>query len=181
MRERAADELIAIHERLGDSEVAQQVRARHQSAQLRADMQAFKAANPGCVLEDFVRWHSPRDWIEEGLEEGLEEEDAGGGGEGMRGAGRAACGQLSARFHEPNNLWCQLWGATLPLAASQQKPLFDPAREAAEEQARERAAADAAASARSERSGIPSSWGWGASLAKSVASAATGLVAESVS
>jgi hypothetical protein len=27
-------------------------------------MSAFKAANPGCVLEDFVRWHSPRDWIE---------------------------------------------------------------------------------------------------------------------
>lgn len=26
-------------------------------------MQAFKAANPGCVLADFVRWYSPRDWI----------------------------------------------------------------------------------------------------------------------
>ena len=25
----------------------------------------FKAANPGCVLADFVRWHSPRDWEEE--------------------------------------------------------------------------------------------------------------------
>lgn len=23
-----------------------------------------KAANPGCILEDFVRWHSPPDWIE---------------------------------------------------------------------------------------------------------------------
>lgn len=29
------------------------------------DMQAFKAANPGCVLEDFVRWYSPADWVEE--------------------------------------------------------------------------------------------------------------------
>lgn len=28
-------------------------------------MQAFKAANPGCVLEDFVRWYSPADWIEQ--------------------------------------------------------------------------------------------------------------------
>ena len=32
------------------------------------DMQSFKAANPGCVLADFVRWHSPRDYSEsEGL------------------------------------------------------------------------------------------------------------------
>eukprot|EP00899_Mesostigma_viride_P023538 jgi/Mesvir1/4369/Mv02447-RA.2 len=33
--------------------------------QLLADMEAFKAANPGCVLEDFVRWYSPPDWIED--------------------------------------------------------------------------------------------------------------------
>lgn len=26
-------------------------------------MQAFKAANPTAILEDFVRWHSPRDFI----------------------------------------------------------------------------------------------------------------------
>lgn len=26
-------------------------------------MQAFKAANPGCTLEDFVRWYSPPDFI----------------------------------------------------------------------------------------------------------------------
>ncbi|KAG2641653.1 hypothetical protein PVAP13_2KG210516 [Panicum virgatum] len=25
----------------------------------------IKAANPGCVLEDFVRWHSPLDWSED--------------------------------------------------------------------------------------------------------------------
>ena len=23
-----------------------------------------QAANPGCILEDFVRWHSPPDWLE---------------------------------------------------------------------------------------------------------------------
>ncbi|KAL7176495.1 hypothetical protein ACSBR2_029931 [Camellia fascicularis] len=33
-------------------------------SQLLSDMQAFKAANPGCILEDFVRWHSPLDWTE---------------------------------------------------------------------------------------------------------------------
>jgi len=25
----------------------------------------FQAANPGADIADFVRWHSPRDWIEE--------------------------------------------------------------------------------------------------------------------
>lgn len=29
---------------------------------LASDMAAFKAANPGAALEDFVRWRSPADW-----------------------------------------------------------------------------------------------------------------------
>jgi len=24
-----------------------------------------QAANPGAVLEDFIRWYSPRDWIDD--------------------------------------------------------------------------------------------------------------------
>eukprot|EP00117_Sycon_ciliatum_P030993 scpid22138/ scgid24323/ Rab3 GTPase-activating protein catalytic subunit; RAB3 GTPase-activating protein 130 kDa subunit; Rab3-GAP p130 len=47
----------------GTSDVARQLRARIQSTQLLADMEAFKAANPGCILGDFVRWYSPRDWV----------------------------------------------------------------------------------------------------------------------
>ena len=32
-----------------------------------------QAANPGCILEDFVRWHSPPDWLEtEPITEGQE-------------------------------------------------------------------------------------------------------------
>ncbi|AET00549.1 Rab3 GTPase-activating protein catalytic subunit [Medicago truncatula] len=27
-------------------------------SQLLSDMQAFEDVNPGCILEDFVRWHS---------------------------------------------------------------------------------------------------------------------------
>lgn len=49
---------------LGTTDVARQLRARMQCNQLLADMEAFKAANPGCILGDFVRWYSPRDWIE---------------------------------------------------------------------------------------------------------------------
>ncbi len=35
------------------------------SASLLSDMESFKAANPLAKLEDFIRWYSPRDWIEE--------------------------------------------------------------------------------------------------------------------
>ena len=42
------------------------MRAKMQSAALLSDMESFKAANPGCTLGDFVRWHSPRDWEEKG-------------------------------------------------------------------------------------------------------------------
>lgn len=48
---------------MGTSAAASQRRGEMQSMSLRSDMMAFKAANPGCVLADFVRWHSPRDWV----------------------------------------------------------------------------------------------------------------------
>lgn len=35
-----------------------------------------QAANPGCILEDFVRWHSPPDWTEtEPITEGKDATD----------------------------------------------------------------------------------------------------------
>lgn len=70
-----------------------------QSLSLISDMEAFKAANPGCKLEDFVRydsckavsihdsffgrWHSPRDWIlnEETQQYTLSERMTHGGGD----------------------------------------------------------------------------------------------------
>lgn len=57
--------LSFVLHRLGTSAEGAHLRARMQSACLLSDMEAFKAANPGCVLGDFVRWYSPRDWVEE--------------------------------------------------------------------------------------------------------------------
>lgn len=34
------------------------------SLSLQSDMESFKAANPRAKIEDFIRWYSPRDWIE---------------------------------------------------------------------------------------------------------------------
>jgi hypothetical protein len=48
------------------------------------DMSAFKASNSGCILGDFIRWHSPKDWDDEKS-------------------------QLSARMAESGNFWQELW------------------------------------------------------------------------
>jgi hypothetical protein len=56
-------------------------------------MQAFKAANPHAVLGDFVRWYSPKDWIEDDND--------------------PSKGSLSARMSHPTNIWQELWKVSL--------------------------------------------------------------------
>ncbi|XP_027333966.1 rab3 GTPase-activating protein catalytic subunit-like isoform X2 [Abrus precatorius] len=87
-------------------------------SQLLSDMQAFKAANPGCILEDFVRWHSPPDWTDN--EASIEDSDSFDGGEPL-----SAKGQLSRRMQKEGNLWRELWETSKPVPAVKQAPLFD--------------------------------------------------------
>eukprot|EP01028_Stygiella_incarcerata_P005348 TRINITY_DN2261_c0_g1_i2.p1 TRINITY_DN2261_c0_g1~~TRINITY_DN2261_c0_g1_i2.p1 ORF type:complete len:913 (-),score=243.03 TRINITY_DN2261_c0_g1_i2:541-3279(-) len=69
-----------------------------------ADMMAFKAANPSCVLEDFIRWYSPVDFQD---------------------------GKLSSRMEKDDNAWKRLWNSSMcqPFPASEQVPLFDARKE----------------------------------------------------
>ncbi|XP_006658603.1 rab3 GTPase-activating protein catalytic subunit [Oryza brachyantha] len=84
-------------------------------SQLLSDMQAFKAANPGCVLEDFIRWHSPPDWSEDCAASSTE------AGEGLSTRGR-----LSERMQtKEGNLWKELWAAAKPIPAVEQAPIYD--------------------------------------------------------
>ncbi|XP_042061944.1 rab3 GTPase-activating protein catalytic subunit isoform X1 [Salvia splendens] len=85
-------------------------------SQLLSDMQAFKAANPGCTLEDFVRWHSPPDWMEDETNSDLD--DTSEGGDSVRG-------QLSMRMQKEGNLWRELWETSKPVPAVRQAPLYD--------------------------------------------------------
>ncbi|KAL5177994.1 Rab3 GTPase-activating protein catalytic subunit [Glycine soja] len=87
-------------------------------SQLLSDMQAFKAANPGCILEDFVRWYSPPDWSES--EGSTEDRDSSYGGESM-----STRGQLSLRMQKEGNLWRELWETSKPVPAVKQAPLYD--------------------------------------------------------
>ncbi|XP_031828496.1 RAB3 GTPase activating protein subunit 1 isoform X2 [Nomia melanderi] len=99
---------------LGTDQHASEMRARLMSASLLSDMESFKAANPGAILEDFIRWYSPRDWIEE---------------DGTDDWGQAT-GHLSARMLIPNNPWSSTWSSAQPVPAHRQKRLFDDTREA---------------------------------------------------
>ncbi|MED6152065.1 hypothetical protein PIB30_088407 [Stylosanthes scabra] len=76
----------------------------------------FKAANPDAVFEDFIQWHSPADWIEDPEVEKSKDN-------------WPPRGHLSKRMSESDNLWRELWDRAPALAASEQKPLYDPNRE----------------------------------------------------
>jgi len=132
--EDAAREREAAMHALGDTPEGRAARARLQSDQLVSDMSAFKAANPGACLADFVRWHSPRDWVEEetdqisdGTAESTESASAR-----RRDRFAPKPGRLSARMGGGggrDNLWKTLWRDAPIVPASRQKPLFDPIRE----------------------------------------------------
>ncbi|TKY56514.1 Rab3 GTPase-activating protein catalytic subunit [Spatholobus suberectus] len=84
---------------------------------LASDMSAFKAANPDAVFEDFIRWHSPGDWVEDDLEVEMSKDNW------------PPRGRLSKRMCENGNLWRNIWNSTPALPVSEQKPLLDPNRE----------------------------------------------------
>ncbi|XP_076731451.1 rab3 GTPase-activating protein catalytic subunit-like, partial [Maylandia zebra] len=74
------------------------------------------AANPGCVLEDFVRWYSPRDYVEE---EVVDEK-----------VNTMVMGTLSPRMKIPGNMWVEAWETARVTPARRQKRLFDDTKEA---------------------------------------------------
>ena len=132
-----------------------EARARMQAGEVISDMAAFKAANPGCGFEDFVRWFSPNDWLVDDPAAAEAAAEAGEDGASMdtprdarhdmhddatpspatlvvEGGSEEAValpvdGRLSQRMQEPGNLWHNLWteDITAPKPAAAQDPLFD--------------------------------------------------------
>jgi Rab3 GTPase-activating protein catalytic subunit len=91
-----------------------ELRAQLMSASLLSDMESFKAANPMGKLDDFIRWYSPRDWIEVDTDE-------------RDPFGRK--GNLSDRMMIPGNTWQTVWNSAKPVPARRQKRLFDDTKE----------------------------------------------------
>ena len=90
-------------------------------------MSAFKAANPDAVFEDFIRWHSPRDWEDDFFEASGEvwTNDT----TEQSNKDWPPRGRLSERMSERGNSWRKIWNDAPALPASEQKPLSDPNRE----------------------------------------------------
>jgi Rab3 GTPase-activating protein catalytic subunit len=85
-------------------------------------MAAFKAANPGAVLEDFMQWYlyekqiHPGDFGEEYISGFSEQDEA------------AESGKTLKTMSRPDNV--EIWESVDACAAHDQKPLFDYTREA---------------------------------------------------
>lgn len=122
--------------------VSQSLKHSMQSHSLRADMSAFKAANPAAQLEDFVRWHSPRDWrpsweshpdycAETDCLElpggAVSLDDARAGKVSAAQGARCPEGTLSDRMARAAgpHAWYASWRDASPVPAALQPPLFD--------------------------------------------------------
>lgn len=133
MTEDIAKQQQDLLSRLGASVESAVLRQQIQSAALVSDMQAFKAANPGCCLADFIRWYSPKDWIP--LDPLLGDEAM----QALPQEGKNVWwfekhGMLSdrMRFETTTNqqhLWRQMWETAAPVPVARQKCLFDPLHE----------------------------------------------------
>lgn len=99
------EDALAKQEQLLSQIEDAKTKIRIQSAGLLSDMESFKAANPGCQFEDFIRWHSPNDW--------------------------SKTGGLSRRMRE-SVIWNDLWHLARPCPVRRQKRLFNYTKEAEE-------------------------------------------------
>eukprot|EP00111_Clytia_hemisphaerica_P009870 TCONS_00028921-protein len=140
---------------LGTSEEGTRMRIQMQCASLLSDMESFKAANPGCILADFVRWYSPNDWLpgpqteDERTElnkvikskQKSENQETSEGWEfelddemdnllTSETQSWAQEGRLSLRMRVPGNTWQEVWNQAKIVPARRQKRLFDDTKEA---------------------------------------------------
>ncbi|CAG5116376.1 unnamed protein product [Candidula unifasciata] len=132
MTEDMLEEHAEVLAKLGTSAEGSQIRARMQSACLVSDMESFKAANPGCILEDFVRWYSPRDYVIDSEDEDSETESSSRTVSRKKNlsASPSKRGHLSQRMQIPGNMWVEAWQSAKPVPARRQKRLFDDTKEA---------------------------------------------------
>jgi hypothetical protein len=113
-------------------------RQTHVALKLASDMQAFKAANPGCVLADFVRWRSPSHWTphsgEAEAEGGVQPDEKEEEDEDVKmvwpGEGQVDIQGFPRGLQMDSEDVTQIWRSARPIPASAQKALFNVAQEA---------------------------------------------------
>ena len=101
---------------------------RLQKPKLLSDMSSFKAANPNCVLDDFVRWYgspgSPFDDYK--MEEKKSTETCGQNAHKESAAKKLDKASEAMRvLTSIRDFWGQCWEEATPVPAAEQQPLFD--------------------------------------------------------
>jgi len=100
------------------------VAQRLQRPKLFSDMQAFKAANPGCTFEDFVNWYgNPENPLE-----GFDEEDRLEGklpGKDSVGARLDKAAEAIRVLEETRTFWQRTWEQAASIPVVEQERLFD--------------------------------------------------------
>jgi Rab3 GTPase-activating protein catalytic subunit len=107
---------------------------RLQKPKLLSDMCAFKAANPGSVFQDFINWYgNPGNPLEDYCD--MRNSHSRGTTIGDLLLGRASTESVAIKLdkaseatqmlNETREFWSRTWEEARPIAASEQKPLFD--------------------------------------------------------
>jgi len=102
-----------------------EVARRFQEPKLLSDMQAFKAANPKAVFQDFVSWYgNPVNPLEDLLDDGTESDTTMTFDARLR-LDKAA--EAIKALKDTRELWTDTWNKAEPVPAFKQEPLFDAA------------------------------------------------------
>jgi Rab3 GTPase-activating protein catalytic subunit len=111
------------------------------SAGLLSDMSAFKAANPGALLEDFLAWDAANAAAvaagtarnssskEQVCKDTTSAPTADTTTTSSSSSSSIGSSHRQQRAGVPGGLWQQLWDMAPPIPAAAQKPLLDPVRE----------------------------------------------------
>eukprot|EP00980_Cylindrotheca_fusiformis_P003213 scaffold732_cov114-Cylindrotheca_fusiformis.AAC.1 len=103
------------------------VAQRLQKPKLLSDMCAFKAANPGCSIDDFTRWYgNPDDPLKDYLENDTEKVP------NMKKLLKQSSATMLDKASEAmrvlsstREFWSKTWESATPIPAAEQDPLFD--------------------------------------------------------
>jgi Rab3 GTPase-activating protein catalytic subunit len=94
-----------------------EITQRFQKPKLQSDMRAFKAANPGAVFEDFIRWYGEPS-------EALDVDSKGSTGPIEVSKVPEPSNERTLALGQTKSFWAQTWNEAAPLPAAEQESLF---------------------------------------------------------
>mmetsp|Transcript_18427 Transcript_18427/g.29703 ORF Transcript_18427/g.29703 Transcript_18427/m.29703 type:complete len:1511 (+) Transcript_18427:284-4816(+) len=114
-------------EKRGSLQARLEIAQRLQKPKLLSDMSAFKAANPKCTIDDFVRWYgNPGSPLDDYNDDPISDEAS------MQNAYQESAAKKLDKASEAmrvlvstRDFWGKTWEEAMPIPAAEQEPLFD--------------------------------------------------------